>query len=218
MHQHHWGLLCQGWSAYSSYLILKLICLTLIAFSTNSIYICLLLSLPFSVNPLSMPMAHLPTEENCAKTLKERERKKEGRKEREFWDQLISMIQKKTEDFFSQKKVSLKSLSHFTWTSWRAPSFLSHPHPLLFSFHYNNSNYVQTTKHASSNDSTDMGKLAHLHNNKCRFEPIESLLTFKWYKGVISKVCAYPGWLSVWMCREWSNSQCVSDCAQYSSV
>lgn len=150
--------------------------------------------------------------------MKERERKKEGRKEREFWDQLISMIQKKTEDFFSQKKVSLKSLSHFTWTSWRAPSFLSHPNPLLFSFHYNNSNYVQTTKHASSNDSTDMGKLAHLHNNKCRFEPIESLLTFKWYKGVISKVCAYPGWLSVWMCREWSNSQCVSHCAQYSSV
>lgn len=79
-------------------------------------------------------------------------------------------------------------------------------HPLLFSLQYNNSNYVQTTKHASSNDSTDMRKLAHLHNNKCRFEPIESLLTFKWYKDVIFKVCAYPGWLSVRMCREWSNS------------
>jgi len=38
------------------------------------------------------------------------------------------------------------------------------------------------------------------------FEPIESLLTFKWYKDVISKVCAYPGWLSAWLCREWSNT------------
>lgn len=62
-----------------------------------------------------------------------------------------------------------------------------------------------------------MGKLAHLHNNKCRFEPIESLLTFKWYKDVISKVCAYPGWLSAWMCSEWSNSH-VSACALHSSV
>lgn len=61
------------------------------------------------------------------------------------------------------------------------------------------------------------GKLAHLHNNKCRFEPIESLLTFKWYKDVISKVCAYPGWLSAWMCREWSNSH-VSDDAPHLSV
>lgn len=91
------------------------------------------------------------------------------------------------------------------------------PHPLLSSLQYNNSNYVQTTKHASSNDRTDMGKLAHLHNNKCRFEPIESLLTFKWYKDVISKVCAYPGWLSVWMCIEWSNSH-VSAYALHSSV
>lgn len=117
---------------------------------------------------------------------------------------------------FSLKKVLQKSLSHFTRTSWQAPSFLLHPHPLLFSFQYNNSNYVQTTKHASSNDGADMGKLAHLHNNKCRFEPIESLLTFKWYKDVISKVCAYPGWLSGWMCREWSNSQCLT--AQFSSA
>lgn len=62
-----------------------------------------------------------------------------------------------------------------------------------------------------------MGKLAHLHNNKCRFEPIESLLTFKWYKDVISKVCAYPGWLFAWMCREWSNSH-ASACALRSSV
>lgn len=84
--------------------------------------------------------------------------------------------------------------------------FSASTHPLPSSLQYNNSNYVQTTKHACSNDSKDMGKLAHLHNNKCRFEPIESLLTFKWYKDVISKVCAYPGWLSVWMCREWSNS------------
>lgn len=81
--------------------------------------------------------------------------------------------------------------------------FLSHH--LLSSPQHNNSNYVQTTKHANSNDITDTGKLAHLHNNKCRFEPIESLLTFKWYKDVISKVCAYPVWLSNGMCREWSN-------------
>lgn len=90
-------------------------------------------------------------------------------------------------------------------------------HPLLSSLQYNNSNYVQTTKHASSNDSRDTGKLAHLHNNKCRFEPIENLLTFKWYKSVISKVCAYPGWLSVCMWGEWSNSQ-ASVCALLSSL
>lgn len=64
-----------------------------------------------------------------------------------------------------------------TMSSLSSPFFSSHP--LLSSPQYNNSNYVQTTKHASANDSTDMGKLAHLHNNKCRFEPIESLLTFK---------------------------------------
>lgn len=58
-------------------------------------------------------------------------------------------------------------------------SFLLSPIFFFSSLQYNNSNYVQTTKHASSNDSTDMRKLAHLHNNKCRFEPIESLLTFK---------------------------------------
>lgn len=93
-----------------------------------------------------------------------------------------------------------------TMSSPSFPFFNPPLHPLLSSLQYNNSNYVQTTKHASSKDSTDMGKLAHLHNNKCRFEPIESLLTFKWYKDIISKVCAYPGWLSAWMCSEWSNS------------
>lgn len=83
--------------------------------------------------------------------------------------------------------------------------FLAH-HLLLSPLQHNNSNYVQTTKHASSNDGTDMLKLANLHDNKCRFEPIENLLTFKWYKDIICKVCAYPGWLSAGMCREWSNS------------
>lgn len=59
--------------------------------------------------------------------------------------------------------------------------FISSPFPPLSSLQYNNSNYAQTTKHASSNDITDMEKLANLHNNKCYFEPIQSLLTFKLY-------------------------------------
>lgn len=146
------------------------------------------------------------------------ERRVEKRKERDLGWSINLWDTKENMTFFSPKKVSHKSLSHFTGISWRALSFFSHPHSLLFSFQYNNSNYVQTTKHASSNDSADMGKLAHLHNNKCRFEPIESLLTFKWYKDVISKVCAYPGWLSVWMCREWSNSQCAWLCPVLLSV
>lgn len=61
VHQHHLGLLRQDRSAYSSYLILKLICLTLIAFSTDNTPICLLLSLAFLLSPLSVPIAgHLP--------------------------------------------------------------------------------------------------------------------------------------------------------------
>lgn len=35
----------------------------------------------------------------------------------------------------------------------------SPPHPPLSFFQYNDSNYVQTTKHASSNDSTDTGEI-----------------------------------------------------------
>lgn len=123
----------------------------------------------------------------------------------------------KNVSFFLKGKFHQRACPTLHRTDDALPLFSFLPHPLLSSFQYNNSNYVQTTKHASSNDSTDMGKLAHLHNNKWRFEPIESLLTFKWYKDVISKVCAYPGWLSVWMCGEWSNSH-ASDCAPHSSV
>lgn len=80
---------------------------------------------------------------------------------------------------FSKETFTKELVPLYVEQTMSSLSFLFTPHPLLSSLQYNNSNYVQTTKHASSNDSTDMRKLAHLHNNKCRFEPIESLLTFK---------------------------------------
>lgn len=191
----------RAWGPTNRSRILKLICLTLIVLPAKTVYplyiICYCVSLFHSLLYPRLQQSNSLWEVKCAN------RGKLGWSIN-LWDEIESEnvslflkgnFHKELVPLYIEQTMSLPLLS-----------FTSLPHPLLSSLQYNNSNYVQTTKHASSNDSTDMGKLANLHNNKCGFEPIKSPLTFKWYKNVISKVCAYPGWLSAWMCREWSKS------------
>lgn len=133
--QHHLCVLCQAWSAYSSYLILKLICLTLIAVSTNSLSICLLLSLALLLNLSAMLIAqHFPHRSKLPNFVGERMKGPERREEGEKCQMVNQSIAYKRKDAFVFSKESFaKELVPLHTNQLTSSLFsLATPSPSLF--------------------------------------------------------------------------------------